>query len=240
MSPDYAVVAQKWAEKDVLRLTDEAFSRELGLDLYQLAERYHEGLRSTLARIEGQVERSVIKADTAEIKAQKAEARAQEAELMAQCARGHAQEAELMAQRARGHAQEAENLIVQAEALLTSITNSRSWRYTQPLRASGTALRLLQNSTKHSLKAAIQPSVDRMIRLINSKPQLREPALAWIKKHPQLDQAIYGFSSRNRSQDQQSSAKPGSTKEQFSLSPRARRIYTELKSALDKNYRGII
>lgn len=192
------------------------FSRELGLDLYQLAARFHEGLRLTLARIEGLVERSVIKADTAEIKAQ---------------------QAELMAQRARAHAQDAENLVLQAEALLTSIANSR-WRYTQLSRASGTLLRLLQNSTKHSLKAAIQPLVGRMIRLINSKPQLREPALAWIKKHPQLHQAIYGFLSRNRRKDQQRSSNPALTKEQFSLSPRARRIYTELKSVLDKDYRG--
>ncbi len=68
-SPDYAVVAQKYASDDILALTSEAFSLDFGLSLEDL-----------LGRWDGRFGRLETKAQQAETKAQQAETKAQQAE----------------------------------------------------------------------------------------------------------------------------------------------------------------
>ena len=115
-SPDYAVVAQKHADDDVLALTNEAFNLEYGLSLENL-----------LGRWDGRFGRLETKAQQAETKAQQAETKAQQAETKAQQAETKAEQAE----------EAARHWQIQADVWherLLALHASTSWRVTAPLR----------------------------------------------------------------------------------------------------------
>lgn len=80
VSPDYAVIAQKYANPEIMSIVDEAFSRKLGLSLHDLAKRFNDQLESSVARIEAKAVLAVTKAQQAENAAQQSEAKAMKAE----------------------------------------------------------------------------------------------------------------------------------------------------------------
>jgi len=119
VSPDYAVIAQKKAPEDILIHFDAPFTKEYGLTLTTLADRFD------------------MRVQQAEATAQQAESTAQQAEEKAQQAEAKAQQAEEKAQQAEEKAQQADVKVQQTEEALIAIYNSRSWRTTMPLRSMG-------------------------------------------------------------------------------------------------------
>ena len=73
-SPDYAVLAQKDADLNLLSLFDNEFAKDYGLSIDVLCNRFEEGITNRFDNIEA-------KAQSAEAKAQNAEAKAQSAEV---------------------------------------------------------------------------------------------------------------------------------------------------------------
>lgn len=59
VSPDYGIVAQKSGDTTQTSLFDQAFSKEYGLALGTLAERYEHGLQGRFVELEGKVEKAV-------------------------------------------------------------------------------------------------------------------------------------------------------------------------------------
>lgn len=59
VSPDYGIVAQKSGDTTQTALFDQAFSKDYGLALGTLAERYEHGLESRFLALEGKVEKAV-------------------------------------------------------------------------------------------------------------------------------------------------------------------------------------
>jgi FkbM family methyltransferase len=152
-----------------------------------------------------------------EAKAQQAEAKAQQAEAKAQQAEAKAQQAEAKAQ--------------QVEATVIAIHNSLSWRLTVPVRmVSNMARSLFQllNVIKPTLKQEIKLLLTHAMFYINRRPKLKRVVLAILTLFPalksRLGQVAVGASAVQR-------AHPFVAAELADLTPRARRIYADLKAA---------
>jgi O-antigen chain-terminating methyltransferase len=60
VSPDYAVIAQKLADDDVLELFNPAFQTPFGLTLWQLAERYDEAAQQQCAAAQAEASQALV------------------------------------------------------------------------------------------------------------------------------------------------------------------------------------
>ena len=137
-SPDYAVIAQKKADKKMLSRMTDAFDAVSGITTDTLSSRYDETLKKHLSDTRSLMETIARAADekaqTAEQKAQTAEQKAQTAEQKAQAAEAHASSAADSAAQAAALADAATNSQLKAEAELLAIRQSLSWRMTHPFR----------------------------------------------------------------------------------------------------------
>ena len=131
-------------------------------------------------------------------------------------------------------AQQAEAKAQQAETELCAILNSSSWRLSAPLRMVGhnvkSALSLLK-AAKLNAKAKIKLLPVHAKLYVARRPKLSKIALAVLNQFPALKnrirQATLAASSAQI-------AHPPVATELASLTPRARRIYTDLKAALEQ------
>lgn len=121
VSPDYAVIAQKHADVDVLALFNGVFGRDFGLSQDELLLRWDRRFQL----VEAQAQLAEAKAQKAEVRAEKAEAQAQQAE---------------------AKAQQAEALATQTLMEIEAIHGSASWRITAPLRCLMKFLKSFQRS----------------------------------------------------------------------------------------------
>jgi len=112
VSPDYAVVAQKTANQDLLDLLKQPFQQEYGVSLNDLVAKFDNRFDLT----EAKANEAEAKAGVAEAKASEAEAKASEAEAKAGEAEAKAGEAEAKAGEAEAKAGEAEAKASEAEA----------------------------------------------------------------------------------------------------------------------------
>jgi FkbM family methyltransferase len=160
-----------------------------------------------------------------------------EAEHRASQAEAHAQETETKAR-------QAEEMAAQAKATLQAVFSSRSWRVTAPLRRLAFTARLLREKANRLLKRLVAPLLVRSIRFAKSHSGLKNVALRWLGKSPQLESRLRRFAAARgligASFDITSNwSAPASAMtapfELIDLSPRAREIYFQLKSAVEKN-----
>ena len=184
-----------------------------------------------------------VKAQQAEEKVQQAEARAQQAEVKAQQAEEKAQQAEVKAQQAEEKAQQAEAKVQQAEITITELYNSRSWRITHPLRWLVFQVQLLRtHGAKNRIKSAARKGAVPMLRtsvsFINSRPQLRQQ-LVGITKKTGIYKKIKSIYHRLQHVSREDHALVGRNERQVYqsslLTPHARQIYDDLKTAIEKN-----
>jgi len=215
VSPDYAVIAQKAADHDIFHAVDTAFNTEYGLSLAMLAAHYDEQLEA--------------KAQQVEVKAQEAEARAGQAEAKAQEAHAKAQEAETRAG--------------QAQASLAAIYDSRSWRITAPLRWAANVARWFSRGSIAWLTFAPGSRPRRILRRmlisikcgISDRPLLKAMVARLLLPFPQLGARLRSMGNTI------STGKPPipSPMEEGvegieHLSPRVRKIYFDLKAAVEQ------
>ena len=106
VSPDYAIIAQKSAAEELIAKFDSVFSREYGLTLETLASRFEQGMALKFSQLELKIQASEEKIQAAEAKTQAAEEKTQLAEEKA----------------------------FTAETKVYKLLDSKTWRYTEPIR----------------------------------------------------------------------------------------------------------
>jgi len=116
VSPDYAIVAQKAAEPQIMRPFDEAFNRDYGVSLEDIISRFNTDLETRLIGIKDESSEALSEAGKALAEVVVTEAKADQAEQRASEALQRAEQAEERAHNAEDAAREASEHAVAAEA----------------------------------------------------------------------------------------------------------------------------
>jgi len=205
VSPDYAIVAQKGCSAEIQSTTASAFEADYGLSLERLANNYDRQIKIS-------IQQAVTKAQQADAKAQQADAKAQEAD-------AKAQEADVKAQ--------------QAEAALIAIRTSSSWRITAPLRKISIRIISILNFAKNA-KSKIKNNISLLLLhaflYLNRRPHFHPIAKLGFLILPSIKFQVEQAAKVASSQKTMAfiALKP------MDLTPRAHRIYEEIKAATAK------
>jgi len=250
VSPDYAVIAQKFADDTSFKALDAAFSQEYGLSFEKLVSHYQwqseanaQQFESWARDIEGKTQEAFAKAQQAESLAEGMKAIVQDALTKARRAETLAEVSESKAQESLSKAQQAETRAGFAEAAHTAISNSRSWRITAPFRRASNVLRRFLRGSIVWLAFApgswprltLRSVLITMKSRISSVPLLKTLAARTLSFFPKLDARLRLVGN------------PCPTKHSHifgygiegieNLSPRARKIYFDLKDAIEQRQR---
>ena len=227
--------AELKAQQANLRAQEAESHAEQAHAIAQEAELRSEQAHAIAQEAESRAEQAKAKAQEAELQAEQAKLREHQAESKAEEAEGRANEAELKAQEATSRA-------MQSEATLAMIYNSRIWRITAPWRWAGNIARWIKRCVIAWLTFAPGSRPRRILRylLVSAKnklanhPIIKGYILKWLTLFPQLKNRLHIiggnpsiFGSNNYSALTNRSVNVGH------LSPRARTIYFDLKSAID-------
>jgi O-antigen chain-terminating methyltransferase len=259
VSPDYAVVAQRDADAAVLTPFDAAFGARYGLALGQLAQRFEqrlagrdEALRAALAQLEQHTIDSKLRLAGAEAGLQgvtrlsqlnearhddlaralatldsQLRATADDFQQALQQAQQTAQQALQAAQQAEQGRQEAAAQRAQAEQRIASLLASSSWRITAPWRMVGAWVRDTRAAARPRARALLLRAARAALRRPRVKRLLR-PLLARL---PGLQGRLQAMLYQAAAQASQA-LPPEPAPPPGDLSPRALRVYQDLKSAL--------
>jgi SAM-dependent methyltransferase len=219
VSPDYAVIAQKKAVSSLMAKSQELFDAEYGVSLDALSGK----LDQRLARIEVQSVQAIKFAQQAEAKAQQAEAKAQQAE---------------------AKAQQAESISQHSAAMLKAVYDSKSWQLTAPLRwIFGQVRRLKHEGLKSRTKAFVKKTLRKTNHELLLRPSLRQKLICASRRlgiHAVLKTLL------NKAQGYPVTTLYSSKTGNYvlnelnleSLSPRAGKIFINLKKFVEKNKKG--
>lgn len=210
-SPDYAVIAQKHADSDVLALFEDVFEQRYGLGQDELFERWD-------ARMNDRIQSIEACATQAEDRAQEAASRATQAE---------------------ARVQEAASRATQAEVTAQMVCGSRSWRWTLPLRKAGKAARWFRDGSIAWITFSPSSRPRRMLKkfllmskqYVTSRPQLKCRILDILNHFPTLKGRLKKIGSTDLSFHTSWSYVDGPQH----LSPRAKQIYADLKAAIERH-----
>jgi O-antigen chain-terminating methyltransferase len=155
-----------------------------------------------------------------------AEARVQQAEVLVAQPEAHTQQCEARATQAEARA-------VQAEIHIAELLNSTSWRMTAPLRWAGTAIRcVIPSALKPSVKVLLQHAA----LYVGRRPWLKRVVLSVLEHFPGLKSRLF-LAVLGTAATATSPATNVPT-ELAHLSPRARQIYADLKTAIERQGKG--
>ncbi|MEA4873654.1 MAG: class I SAM-dependent methyltransferase [Synergistaceae bacterium] len=204
-SPDYAIIAQKEANQDILSLFDDAFTKDYGLSINSLCNRFEKQIEDNFISVETKTQNAETIAQYAVTKAQNAETRAQSAETMAQYAVTKAQI---------------------SESALNAIYTSRSWKMTAPYRAIGNFLR----GTKQKIKNTLKPYTAKCITFIKARPMLKKHTVATLNHFPKIETRLRSFYDGYYIRNNIKCSSSVNTKDTSSLplTPEAVKIYIKL------------
>ncbi|KUG16358.1 hypothetical protein ASZ90_014032 [hydrocarbon metagenome] len=273
VSPDYAIVAQKSAQKEQMSLFDKAFNEEYGLTVDDLALRYankdqqlfayererwqwlESELSAAKVRFDMQaVEIPSLRDRAAQLDAQLSASKDQVAQLDAQLSASKDQVAQLDAQLSASKDQVAQ-LSERSQALeserkraewldreLQSVHSSICWRITAPMRAgfdlylgAKANLSAIPQISRRKIGSIISPLLIGSIHFAKAHPSLKAQALKLVHMYPRLDAWLYSFVVSKGLVDCCTRVQISSHGfSESSLSPYARRIYGDLKDAMEK------
>ena len=236
VSRDYAVVAQKEAPPATLALFDAAFDTPYGVEQYSLASRYDKRIFERMEALDRRM------ANTEEQTSAMNDALSCIAGLHEQL-RDAEQRARAAEQQARAAEQQANTLALEKTALLESL----SWRITGPLRFVGgvfiqptVAMRRLANGLLHSGIETFQRPLAAAMRFVLRHSALSHRLNQRLMRYPALYQQLLGVARRHGATTIVPSLISASAATKRldhaggrKLTPRARQIYDELKTAMD-------
>lgn len=168
----------------------------------------------------------------AEVSAMQAEAQAQRAEVRAMQAEAQAQRAEVLVMQAEAQVQQAMARAKQAETYVSDVLNSASWRVTEPIRWLDRQVGLV---SQYGLQSRLRSLVKKILRKVRSE----------ILKRPSLRQQLIGLSDklgfydslraldRRCAGDEYDASPAVVTMQAKNLSLHGRRIYMQLKAAME-------
>ncbi len=229
VSPDYAVVAQKQAAKEIVSLFDSCFERPYGLRLKGLADRYDQYVE---ARIQ-QVNETQAKLEALSFQAGSLNTENQWLRRELNAAQAQAAAQEQRASAAEIQAAQLGQRAIAAEARITAIMGSTSWHLTAPYRKLGSLVR--DGFCLPGLVVVIKQQTKQLFAhsklFINRRPRLRRVVLAAISTFPPLEKRL---NSAFRTPTVPHRNSPGIPSELSNLTPQARRIYANLNAAIEK------
>ncbi|MGC9022164.1 MAG: class I SAM-dependent methyltransferase [Dissulfurimicrobium sp.] len=238
VSPDYAVVAQKGSsDAGMLSKFDSIFdiSKPVGTKIDQMALKYDEDRTAEKSQL--------LKALTEKLD-QASNAIALLSSRLVQRAEDDVKAARERAEASERRAEMERERVGRLELELNAVYNSRSWRVTRPLRLVFHQARLIKGQgfaarTKTIVKSVAKPILVRSITFFDSHPALRSRCINFIRKFGLYDntRAFYRRFMYGRQEPQPAAARPVTDIELQQLSPRAHRIYLQLKEAMERHGR---
>ncbi|MBA2880005.1 O-antigen chain-terminating methyltransferase [Desulfosalsimonas propionicica] len=181
VSPDYAVIAQKSADEELLKKTGAIFEGDWGVTLETLANSYDLQNRKRI--------------EQAEIQARDAQATAR-----------------------------------QLHDQLNSVYSSTSWRVTWPLRKTKDLIHFLRNLLKNGARAVLVPT----IHIVLARPWLRSRIDAGLMRFPRLRGRLQRIAIGSAHSFDHADQFYGISSDTKNMSPTARRVYADLKKAINQ------
>lgn len=235
VSPDYAVVAQKQAPVEIMSSFDELFNREYGLSLETLANKFE----NRLLKLESHANEAIAKAEQAQIQANEVSARAEQAQ-------AQINEANARAEQAQAQANEAwQNYAM--------VVNSNSWKLTKPLRFVGKFVRWFVRGSYHWLAFSPTSRPRRIVKNmllqlknnINANPKLKIKIISTLNRFPALKARLkrvgqdnYFLSDNSKLTAWNALGYKSQNLELSHLSPEAKKIYNDLKYAIEQKQKA--
>jgi len=213
-SPDYAIIAQKYADSEITALFNEVFSKEYGITLESLSEKF----QNHILNIEN-------KALETENKAIGLEKRLTETEN------------KIIGLEKR--LTETENKIIELFTLYNGLLNSKSWKITYPLRLLGRFARWFKTGTiawitfapKSRPRRVTIKTITKTKEYLDKNPKLKSLVKFCLKPFPGLQDRLKEAGEDNKT----ISYDDNSTQiENSNLSSTARKIYNDLKKAIEE------
>ena len=263
-SPDYAVIAQKGAPPEILSIFDEYFNKDYGIPLDSLASSFEQRISSIEVKAQEAESRSLqadamashaeFHAKQAETTALQAEFRAQQSETLALQAEARVQQAETIALQVEARVQQAETIALQAESNANTawnhyrmIAHSHSWKMTYPLRLAGKVARWfvygsvawLTFSPSSRPRRVTRSFLLMIKRKVKENYRLESLAIRLLARFPKLKDRLKRIGEsplQLHINDQILTSTEDITLS--SLSPNAKRIYTDLQVAIENREMG--
>ena len=198
-------------------------------------------LEAKIERVNIDIKEIEAKIIQAEDKARQAEA-SRHAEARAQQAEATARQAEATAQQAEAKAEDAKQKVHNFEQTITAIYSSRSWRITYPMRWSFHQARLLREfgfkkRSEAATRKIAKPILIRAFNYVDRHPRLRKSFLNILHRLGLYTRfkSIYVNRDFNQVSTEQHTIQLNIKLNSSELSPRARQIYQDLKTAIETN-----
>ncbi|MBU2836588.1 hypothetical protein HF673_12620, partial [Acidithiobacillus thiooxidans] len=167
-------------------------------------------------------------------------AQASERAILAESQAAQASERAILAESQAAQAGEYTHALSQQ---LNAVLNSRSWKIFKPLREAGRFVRWFVSGSKAWLTFAAgsrpnrisRKAVGWVINKVRANPRLKELAITRLNKFPRLKQRLKKISLSQSNMIIQSHRNAKLVQPTAKLSPRARQIFRDLKSAMNKH-----
>jgi len=234
-SPDYAIIAQKYASTEITALFNEVFSKEYGITLESLSEKFQNHILN--------IENKALEAENRAIGLEK---RLIETENKSLATKNRIVELENKALETENKAIglekrliETENKIIELFTLYNGLLNSKSWKITYPLRMLAKFARWFKTGAISWITFAPESRPRRVAKktiikikdCLNKKPKLKSLVKLCLKPFSGLQDRLKRVGNINNNGVYHNESP--SEIQYSNLSPTAKKIYNDLKNAVE-------
>jgi O-antigen chain-terminating methyltransferase len=216
VSPDYAVIAQKNAPKEILEATSQVFELEYGIK----SEFFNSRFEARIEKIGNKASQTLAASDLAEVKASQALAASDLAEVKASQALAASEKA----------------MVLATETLksLNAIYASKSWKITAPLRWISLQYRLLfEQGPKARAKNFVKKCFHYLIRVLIKRRKIKEIGIKLLKKTKlgrRVENFYFGRKNNNSLEELNNSPLNQNI---LNLNEDAQKVYLDMKNFLN-------